>query len=474
MQSDIRILELEVYRVKTVCRTPVKFGAVVVDELPLGFARAKVENREGQVAEGWGAMFLMDLWAWPVSEASHEQKSRAMCRLLHSYARFLTGYNQFAHPLEIFFDTEEELFNLRKEVCYDLTDGELMPPLAVLVCASPVDHALHDAFGKVNNIDSYLAYGRNFMNYDLSRYLGESLRGVYPSQFLRQDFVPELPVFHLVGGLDPLSESEVGKDALQDGLPNSLERWIERDGVFCLKIKLRGKDIDWDIERTIEVSTIYHEVREKLRPDLPEAPFLTADTNEQCETPEYIVEYLRRIREQDEQVYEELLYIEQPTERDLTLNRWDMRPISRLKPVLVDESLATVEDYRLAIELGWSGIALKSCKCLSSDLLFIAMAELDGIPYAVQDLSNPSLALLQSVGLAGRIHPVKGVEANSRQFFPSANELICPVHSEICRVRDGIVRTSSLQGKGLGFQIEKIEGLREFLEAGEKAFQKET
>ena len=29
-------------------------------------------------------------------------------------------------------------------------------------------------------------------------------RGYYPSQFLRQDFLPEVPVFHLVGGLDLL------------------------------------------------------------------------------------------------------------------------------------------------------------------------------------------------------------------------------------------------------------------------------
>ena len=50
------------------------------------------------------------------------------------------------------------------------------------------------------------------------------------------------------------------------------------------------------------------------------------------------------------------------------------------------------------------------------------MAELEGIPYAVQDLTNPSLAMIESVGLAARIHTIKGVEANSRQFFPKANE----------------------------------------------------
>ena len=68
MNSDIRILEIQTHRTAVRCRTPLKFGAVVVEELPIGYARVTVENRSGAVAQGWGAMFLMDLWAWPVSQ----------------------------------------------------------------------------------------------------------------------------------------------------------------------------------------------------------------------------------------------------------------------------------------------------------------------------------------------------------------------------------------------------------------------
>jgi L-alanine-DL-glutamate epimerase-like enolase superfamily enzyme len=414
-------------------------------------------------------MFLMDLWAWPVSRASHEAKSEVMCRLLRAYAQVVGEFGRFAHPLEIFLETEEALRRLSREICAQLTPGEEMPFLGALVCASPVDHALHDAFGKVNGIASYLGYGPDGMDFDLSRYLGPEFRGVYPSQFLRQDYLPRVPVFHLVGGLDALRREEVPPGAPQDGLPNSLDEWIRRDGVFCLKIKLRGNDLAWDLERTQAVSRVYHEVRARVRPDLPERPFLTVDTNEQCESPEYMIEYLRRLREQTPHVFDEILYLEQPTERDLRAHRWDMRPLARLKPVLVDESLASVEDFHLALELGWSGIALKSCKCLSADLLFVALAELAGVPYAVQDLTNPSLALLASVGLAARIHPLKGVEANSRQFFPHANELIAGVHPDLVRVRDGFVRTASLRGPGLGFQVERIANWEEVLRSEGRA-----
>lgn len=457
MQTDIRVKEIETFKAPTECRTPLKFGAVVVDALPIGYAKATVENGAGRTAVGWGAMFLMDLWAWPVSKASHEAKNAVMCDLLDRAARMAASYPTAAHPMEIFLETEDDLRAAAEEVCAARTPGEVIPFLGALVAASPVDHALHDAFGKAAGLDSYRACGPEHLSWDLARYLGEAYRGVYPSQFLRQDYLPRVPVFHLVGGLDVLRAGEVPDDAPEDGVPNSLDAWIARDGMFCLKVKLRGTDLTWDLARTLEVSRIYHEVREAKRPDLPVRPHLTADTNEQCASPQYIVEYLLKLKETAPEVYDEVLYIEQPTERDLTAHRFDMRPIAEYKPVLIDESLTTVEDFRLAMELGWSGVALKSCKGLSADLLFVPMAELAGIPYAVQDLTNPSIALVESVGLAARTHTIMGVEANSRQFFPAANAPEAAVHEGLYEIRDGYAYTGSLQGPGLGYRIEEIE-----------------
>lgn len=465
--SDIRVVEIQTYKTPVRCRTPLKFGAVVVEELPIATVRAVVENRQGACAEGWGAMFLMDLWAWPISHASHPAKNQLMQDLLDGYARTLLEVRDPAHPLELFWTAKAELQRLNHALCARHTPGEVMPLLGALICASPVDHALHDAFGKVNGIDSYHGCGPAHMAHDLARYLGSRFAGVYPSQFLRQDYLPAVPVFHLVGGLDILQRADVPDSSPQDGLPNSLDDWIARDGVFCLKVKLNGRDLAWDLARTQAVSAIYHEVRSTRRPDLPPRPYLTADTNEQCESPDYMVVYLRTLAEQSPQVYAEILYIEQPTERDLQANRWDMRPIAHLKPVLIDESLASVEDFHLAMELGWSGIALKSCKCLSADLLFVPLAETARIPYAVQDLTNPSLALPQSVGLAARTHPILGVEANSRQFFPAANDLAAQVHPDLFHIRDGYARTHSLQGAGLGLQVERMAGLRAYLEAND-------
>jgi L-alanine-DL-glutamate epimerase-like enolase superfamily enzyme len=455
MDGDIRVLNVDVFKVQAVARMPLSFGNVVVTDLPIGYACATVENRAGKVGTGWGAMFLMHLWSWPVARASAEARSKVICELFEAYARIVCESGEFGHPVQLFAESEERLRAASREVCAKHTPGEEMPFLGALVAASPIDHAIHDASGNVNGVDSYRTYGPEWMP-DLARFLGAEFSGVYPSQFLRQDYAPVVPIFHLVGGLDFLTRGEVTGDLPDDGVPNSLDHWIERDGVFCLKVKLHARDLAWDLERTVAVARIYHDVRGVTRPDLPERPFLTVDFNEQCESPEYVVEFLRRLSEAAPQAYRDLLYIEQPVHRDLTAHPHDMRGISSLKPVLADESLTSVEDMRRAMELGWSGIALKSCKCLSSDLLLVPMAEMAGVPYAVQDLTNPSISLIESVGLAARTHTIKGVEANSRQFFPAANAPEAAVHPGLYEIRDGYARTATMCGPGLGFKIGEI------------------
>jgi hypothetical protein len=173
-----------------------------------------------------------------------------------------------------------------------------------------------------------------------------------------------------------------------------------------------------------------------------------------------MVELLSKVRQRSADCYDRVLYVEQPTGRDLAADRHDMRRLAAMKPVIVDESLVDMETMDLALELGWSGIALKSCKCQSSDALFWSKATQLGVPYSVQDLTNPSLALLHSVGLAARLATILGVEANSRQFFPRATQFAEKgIHTGITRIRGGEATTASLCGTGLGYQMDRMDAL---------------
>jgi L-alanine-DL-glutamate epimerase-like enolase superfamily enzyme len=454
VRTDVRILEVEPHYSNERAREPLKFGNVVVEECLYSHVRVRVESREGKVADGWGAIFLMDMWGWPTSRVAHPDREAAMHRVNEAFCSLVSGYEGYAHPVDIFLETEDRLREISRQTCGEMKLPEQMPFLASLICASPLDAALHDAFGRVNGISTYSGYGPDFMAHDLGYYLGQEFAGKYIGDYIRKTRMPAIPIFHLVGGLDTLWKTEVAPDAPQDGLPNSLEGWVERDGLTCLKVKLRGSDLEWDLNRFLEVVQVAREVQGRQgRSEL----FLSADTNEQCESPDYVVELLHRLEEADAEAFDALLYVEQPTERDLSAHRFDMHELSEIKPVILDESLTSIEDFDLAIELGWSGIALKTCKCQSSDLLLLAKAEESGIPYTIQDLTNPGLALLQSVGFAARTRTIMGVEGNSRQYFPHTSMPEAEVHPGIFRVRDGQVSTASLQGAGLGFRVAEID-----------------
>lgn len=453
MQTDVRVKEIELRFVPEKARVPLKFGAVVMEEAVMCYARAVVETRSGRTAEGWGGIFLADFWAFPSKVVPHEERERGMKLLAQRIAARAASVADFGHPIELFYEWEPDLEGLADEVSAELSFSEPMPLLAALVCACPVDAAVHDAFGMANGISCYDGYSKEHMNVDLSRWLGDEFKGLHPADFVRKEYAERMPVFHLVGGLDKLRRSELDDSDPKDGLPVSLDDWVERDGLICLKIKLRGSDLEWDLQRTLEVVQVAHEVQDERG---VEKLTFSADTNEQCESPDYIVEYLEKLKERSQRAYDELLYVEQPTERDLERRRLDMRGIAALKPVIVDESLADLRSFDLAMELGWSGVALKSCKCQSAALVFAAKAEKMGVPYTVQDLTNPGIALIHSVGLAARLDTLMGVEANSRQFFPAASEPEAKVHPGVFRLKEGCATTESLTGPGLGYRWEEI------------------
>ena len=460
LDSDIRVVKLEPHFKKDALRVPLKFGRVVMTDVTSLIVKATVENKRGEVAEGFGAMPLADKWAFPDPSIPSEKKLEAMkltaekaCNLLEERAG-----KKYAHPIDIMLGVREEIMKVAKEADREVKLGARTPVLGVLVSTSPIDAALHDAFGRVNGISSYEGYGPEYMEHDLSLYLGEAFKGRYISNYIRPKYVEELPVFHLVGALDKLTRDEVDASDPRDGLPVSLDDWIRRDGVYCLKVKLSGVDIDWDVERTKAVAEVAHEV---LREMGVERFYLSTDANEMNPGPEATLKYLRKLRKESPMAFESLLYLEQPTERDLTRHMFSMKDISKVKPVLADEGVTDLKSFDLALKLGWSGVAVKTCKWHSSSLIYIAKMEHYKIPYSIQDLTCPGLALVHSASLAARTNPIMGFEYNARQYLPFAYKEIQKRHESLFKVRGGIVRTETLSSLGLGFSIEdlKIETL---------------
>jgi L-alanine-DL-glutamate epimerase-like enolase superfamily enzyme len=319
--------------------------------------------------------------------------------------------------------------------------------LATLVCASPFDAALHDAFGKAHGLNCYSTYGRDFLPNDLGHYLGAEFNGLHLGEFIATKAKPRMPLYHLVGALDPLTAADV-KQPVGDGLPETLAEWIPFNGLTHLKIKLNGDDLGWDVDRVVGVDGVAEE--QQARRGLG-TWYYSLDFNERCPNVGYLLEFLRRVKEMAPRGFDRVQYIEQPTRRDLKADRANvMHEASKLRPVVIDESLTDLESLRLAKEMGYTGAALKACKGQTQSLLMAAAAKKDGMFLCVQDLTCPGASLIHSAGIAAHVPGIVAIESNARQYCPAANAPWVGRFPGMFRITDGTMETGLLDGPGLG------------------------
>jgi L-alanine-DL-glutamate epimerase-like enolase superfamily enzyme len=323
-----------------------------------------------------------------------------------------------------------------------------LPLLASLVCLSSFDIALHDAYGKLHDVPVYDTYCGEWMNRDLSWYLEPAdaayvdLRGLYPKDFLTASPPARLAAWHLVGGLDPLDTSDIDGIHPADDLPVLLSDWIQRDGLVCLKIKLRGNDAAWDFERLLRVGRIAIEHGVK---------YLSADFNCTVTDPAYVNSALDRLAAEAPETDRLLLYVEQPFPYELEDYPIDVHSVASRKPLFMDESAHSWQQIRLGRALGWSGVALKTCKTQTGALLSLCWAKAHGMQIMVQDLTNPMLAQIPHVLLAAHAGTVMGVETNAMQFYPQASAAEATIHPGVYTRRDGQIDLSTLRGSGFGY-----------------------
>lgn len=445
--SDIRIrnvgLDFEAYPY----RTPLKFGGVVTTHCKLMNVTVDVENGAGGLASGFGSMPLGNAWSFPSQSVGFDDSMQAMVRLGERMVASTRAYGDRGHPIDIMADLESRFLKLAVETGAELNLAEPVPKLCTLVTASPIDAALHDAYGKVNGINAYDGLSAEWMNHDLARYLNADFKGEHLDRYTLREPKPRMPLYHLVGALDPLSDAEIDQ-RLDDGLPETLPEWIRADGLTHLKVKLNGDDLAWDVDRVCGIHAVTAETQaERGVSDWA----YSLDFNEQCRDVGYLLDFLAQIREKSGGAFERVAYIEQPTARDLRANPENkMHEAAGIRPVVIDESLEDFESLLLARDLGYSGVALKTCKGQSQALLMGAAAEKYGMFLCVQDLTCPAASFLHSAGLAARVPAVTAIEGNARQYCPGANGAWADRYPSVFNITDGTVDTSGLTGIGLG------------------------
>ncbi len=446
--GDMRLLAIESSATTVAYRSPIKFGGRVVTSAVILEVSAEVETRAGRRGRGWGSTPLGNVWAWPTDAVPVEQTLAAMAALADAFVDDARQLALVGDPLAI----TRELARLHErraaEVAARMALAVPIPRLAQLVAASPLEAAIHDAFGQGQGRNSYDLLGSEWIHADLGHYLGPEFAGEFLDRYTLREPKPRMPLYHLVGALDPLTDAEVSAP-VGDGLPETLGQWIAADGLTHLKIKLAGNDLAWDVERVVGV--------ERMALAAQSARGVTdwrysLDFNEKCPNVDYVLDFLAQVRERSPAAFRRVHYIEQPTHRDLRAHPENrMHRASQIKPVVIDESLVDLESLLAAREIGYTGVALKACKGQTEALLMGAAAQKFGMFLCVQDLTCPGRSFLQSSSLAARIPTVAAIEGNARQYCPAGNRGWAERFPGMFQLHDGTLETAVLNGPGLGF-----------------------
>ena len=445
--TDIRILHIQPQFEEFLYRTPYMFGGRKVDRVTMLNVTCEVESRHGKRAKGFASMSMGNQWSFPSQKMSYDQTLQAMTRLAHRIGRITGAHPDYGHPVDLNYALEPQWLAAAAEVSEP--DPEPIPKLCTLVAGSPFDAAISDAYGKLHGRSSYAIYGRDLMRHDLGHYLGKEFKGETLQRYIGQKPRPFVYLFHSVGASDPLTASEV-KTPLTDGLPNTFEEWITYSGLERVKIKLNGGDLQADLNRIISIDRITNHVQAKRG---LKQWFYCLDFNERCPNVQYLIEILRKLKEATPSGFERIQYIEQPTQRNLKADRANvMHEAAKLRPVVIDESLTDLETLLLAREMGYTGIALKACKGQTQAMLMAAAGQKFGMFLCVQDLTCPGAALVHSVGIAGHVPGVAGVEANARQYVPTASQAWEAKYPGLFQVRNGRLNSGQLTGPGLSIR----------------------
>ena len=444
--TDARLDDLRIEFKDYLYRAPYMFGGREVDRVTILEVRCRLSTRAGKSAEGGASMPMGNVWSFPAPGVTYDVTLGAMKTLAEKIERDTKAFTGYAHPLDVNHTLEPQYLKSAEETSRELKLPLPVPKLCTLVVASPFDAAIHDAFGKLHNRNAYTVCGREFVRYDLAHYLNAEFLGEYLDRYISAKAVPRVRMYHSVGASDPLTRAEVKKH-LNDGLPECLEDWIPYSGVTALKIKLNGGDLAADLDRVAEIDrvTIAAQAKRGFKDWL-----YSLDFNERCPNVQYLLDFERQIKGKAPMAFARVQYIEQPTARDLAANRSNtMFDAAKLRPVVIDESLTGLDTLLLAREMGYTGVALKACKGQSQTLLLAAAAQKYKMFRCVQDLTCPGAALVESVGIAAHVPGTAALEANAREYVPSASAGWEKKFPGIFDVRDGWLHTDGLDAPGL-------------------------
>ncbi|MEE3235321.1 MAG: hypothetical protein VX294_14230 [Candidatus Latescibacterota bacterium] len=326
---------------------------------------------------------------------------------------------------------------------------------------SLMERALIDGIGKALGQSYFQLLSEDLLGIDLGM-IHSKLGDFNFKEILPKSPLDRIQIRHTVGLSDPLRKDDIVEGGrVNDGLPETLEEYIQLHGLSHFKVKVSG-ELFADMKRLGEFSDLVNEVNYTL----------SLDGNEQFTQMADFIEFTKHIESELPLLWNRISYIEQPLDRSVALNDdfgSDIKRISEQKPLLIDESDDSTDSFLRAIALGYLGISSKSCKGLIKGIANAALVRFQGsCQYFMtgEDLMNLPLVPLHQDLVHLAALGINNVERNGHHYVRGLDHLSLSERQECLRenadlysdntdiqglrIESGAIRVSSLQRPGLG------------------------
>jgi hypothetical protein len=345
---EVRLFERDVR-----LRLPFRFGVVTLTEAPQVFVRARIEFPDGRSHWGAAAELLVPKWFDKnlalTNEENFEQLRLALVLAAGAYTEAAGPRTAFGH-FAAHYD---------QQIAAGAARG--LNPLVASFGPAQIDRAVLDATCRSAGCSFYQAMQVNLPGIDPALLPAgvPDLAGFDIERFLAASApAATIAARHTVGLVDAIAGHP--RD-VNDGLPESLEEVIAVYGHTFFKLKVGGAAAA-DLERLTDISSVLDGIASSYQVSL--------DGNEQYDDLDALLDLWRRMQALPrlERLVASIVFIEQPINRKHALDK-DVSALSRVKPVIIDESDADLAAFPAARALGYSGVSSKCCKGLYKSIL---------------------------------------------------------------------------------------------------------
>jgi L-alanine-DL-glutamate epimerase-like enolase superfamily enzyme len=451
---QLTVREIRLYERDVRLRMPFRFGVVTLTQAPQCFVRVRIELADGRSQWGASAEILAPKWFdknLTLSNEDNFEQLRLALRLAATAYIDGKARSAFGH------------FAAHYAEQIEAGGRHGLNPLVANFGPAQIDRAILDALALATGQSFYALMRANAAGIEPSLLAGKlpDLAGFDMARFLGA-LAPRdsIAARHTVGLVDVID----GHPAqVKDGLPESLAEVVAAYGHHFFKLKVGG-NIESDMRRLTEIAAVI---------DRAQAPYsVSLDGNEQYNDITALLELWRRMQEapQLKRLVDSILFIEQPITRAHALDG-DISALSKVKPVIIDESDDDLAVLPRARSLGYAGVSSKCCKGLYKSMLNAARcvmwnAEAGSPRYFMtgEDLTTQAgLAVQQDLALVNLIglthvernghHYVNGMadlpDDEQTAFLAAHPSLYERSHGAVrLKIRDGNLNISSMAAPG--------------------------